>query len=124
MLIVWVNYLQEFLSLDEINTAKEKETAKIYLDKLNGFDNKLDKANQKERTKPTALVLSGVSASWLPDTSLCTLKNLTLTIPPGEFIGVAGLVGSGKVLTLIPSLLTQNVFFQLINCEFMYHLAL
>lgn len=89
--------MQEFLSLEEINTAKEREAAKAHLNNLHLNDNKLDKELQKERPKPTALVLSGVSASWQPDPIVYTLRNISLTIPPGEFIGVAGLVGSGKV---------------------------
>ncbi|KAL0850163.1 hypothetical protein ABMA28_012038 [Loxostege sticticalis] len=93
---VSIRRLEEFLSLEEINTAKEREAAKAHLNNLHLNDNKLDKELQKERPKPTALVLSGVSASWQPDPIVYTLRNISLTIPPGEFIGVAGLVGSGK----------------------------
>lgn len=66
---------------------------------INGLDLKLEKEkNRDSKLKPTALILSGVSASWEPNSIKKTLKNISLTIHPGEFIGVAGLVGAGKVI--------------------------
>lgn len=52
---------------------------------------------EKEIPKPTGLVLSGVSASWLEDPIVPTLRDISITVKPGEFIGIAGLVGAGKV---------------------------
>lgn len=79
--------------MEEINSDKEKEA-------MNGdlLDPKLEKEKKRDsKLKPTALIVSGVSASWQRDSIVKTLRNISLTIQPGEFIGVAGLVGSGKV---------------------------
>lgn len=63
-----------------------------------GITNGSEKAIvEKERPKPTGLVLSGVSASWLEDPIVPTLRDITITAKPGEFVGIAGLVGAGKV---------------------------
>lgn len=92
-------FIQEFLSLEEFETKKGiLANGKEHLNNSNGLDPKLEKEKLAEkRTKPTAIVLSGVSASWQPDGIVNTLRNVNLTVQPGEFIGVAGLVGSGKV---------------------------
>ncbi|KAL4705012.1 hypothetical protein ACJJTC_009800 [Scirpophaga incertulas] len=86
---VSIRRLEEFLSLEEINTSKETE-ANGYI-KTNGVTD-----TKMEKLKPTALMLSGVNASWQPEAIVNTLRNINVTIQPGEFIGVAGLVGSGK----------------------------
>lgn len=73
-----------------------------YIDKK-GITNGSEKAVEKERPKPTGLVLSGVSASWQVDPIVPTLRDITITVKPGEFVGIAGLVGSGKVRVFIAS---------------------
>lgn len=65
---------------------------------MTSLTNGMDKEEkEKERSKHTGLVLAGVNASWQPDPIVDTLRNITLNIQPGEFIGVVGSVGSGKV---------------------------
>lgn len=88
--------------MEEIQTSKEKE-ANGHLKALNGLDpSKLEKEQNKgSKLKPSAIILSGVTASWQPDAIRKTLKNINLTIQPGEFLGVVGLVGSGKVNDLL-----------------------
>lgn len=83
-------YLQEFLLLDELKSLTQRQ---ILASKalLNGNGKEI------EKPKPTGLVLANVSASWQPDSIVQTLRNISLTANPGEFIGIAGLVGSGKV---------------------------
>lgn len=64
----------------------------------NGLEkNEKEKEIEKARPKHTGLVLAGVSASWQADPIVDTLRNITLTAQPGEFVGIVGLVGSGKV---------------------------
>lgn len=59
----------------------------------------LAKVEDEEPEIPKSLVLSivNVSASWSGYSVVDTLRNITLTAKAGEFIGVAGPVGSGKV---------------------------
>lgn len=65
---------------------------------MKSLTNGVDKEEkEKERSKHTGLVLTGVSASWQPDPIVDTLRNITLNIQPGEFVGIVGSVGSGKV---------------------------
>lgn len=86
---VSIRRLEEFLLLDEIKTQRIEDKEVIDTKVIsNGFD--------KEKPKPTALVLSGVTASWQPEAIVDTLRNITLTAQPGEFVGIAGLVGAGK----------------------------
>ncbi|XP_059049022.1 ATP-binding cassette subfamily C member 4-like [Achroia grisella] len=98
---VSIRRIEEFLALDEMVTPKAIEP-KLELKNLEtssngtGKDTKLEKDIQKRRASLSGLVLSGVTASWQDDSIVSTLRNITLSAAPGEFIGVAGLVGSGK----------------------------
>lgn len=99
--------------LEELESPKAIE-AKLNINEATVvISNGVDK--EKERGKPTGLVLAGVSASWLPDPIVDTLRNISFTAQPGEFVGVAGLVGAGKVnSTSLTFLLFQsNSYFPL-----------
>ncbi|XP_075982875.1 ATP-binding cassette sub-family C member 4-like [Anticarsia gemmatalis] len=89
---VSVRRIEEFLLLDEFDVSNDK---RIKPQNDTNVTEK-EKIDEKERSKPSALILSGVHASWRPDSAMPTLRNIDITVPPGEFIGVAGLVGSGK----------------------------
>ncbi|CAK1599824.1 unnamed protein product [Parnassius mnemosyne] len=93
---VSVRRLEEFLSLDELKSHKAKEL--YHLNSKNLLTNGMDKENQSEKNKPnpTGLILTNVSASWSQNPIVDTLRNITLNVKPGEFVGVAGHVGSGK----------------------------
>ncbi|CAK1548541.1 unnamed protein product [Leptosia nina] len=93
---VSVRRLEEFLSLDELETPEKQPDAKFLNGNaiLNGSDK--EKESLKEKSHYTGLVLSDVTASWQPNPIVKTLRNISITAAPGEFVGVAGLVGSGK----------------------------
>ncbi|XP_013195016.2 ATP-binding cassette sub-family C member 4 [Amyelois transitella] len=92
---VSIRRIEEFLLLDEVKRPKLIQTNLEMNDlKLNNSNNHTK--NDIDKIKSTALVITGVSATWLEDPIVCTLRNIHLTAAPGEFIGVAGLVGSGK----------------------------
>ncbi|CAH4030805.1 unnamed protein product [Pieris brassicae] len=92
---VSVRRLEDFLSLEELDSPQKVEGTKYVNgnviinggEKENGF---------KDKNHNTGLVLSNVTASWLPNPIVHTLRNINITAAPGEFIGVAGLVGAGK----------------------------
>lgn len=83
------------MQLDELQSLKDsKKEANIFGSKaINVYENGTD--NEKQRH--TGLVLTGLSASWDADAIVNTLRDINLTAFPGEFVGIAGLVGSGKV---------------------------
>ncbi|KAJ8713562.1 hypothetical protein PYW07_013932 [Mythimna separata] len=106
---VTVNRLEEFLMLDE--NEPEKVTANMVLDSKSLLANGADKELKvQEKGRVSALTLSNVTASWQADAVVDTLRNITLKAEPGEFIGVAGPVGSGKssLLQLILGELTPK----------------
>lgn len=63
---------------------------------MKSLTNGVDK-EEKERPKHTGLVLTGISASWQSDPIVHTLRHITLNVQPGEYVGIVGSVGSGKV---------------------------
>ncbi|KAJ8713564.1 hypothetical protein PYW07_013934 [Mythimna separata] len=92
---VTIRRLEEFLLLDE--NEPEKLTSDIVLDPKSLLTNGAEKEKKvQEKSRVTGLTISNVTASWQADSALETLKNITLKAAPGEFIGVAGPVGSGK----------------------------
>ncbi|OWR50774.1 ATP-binding cassette sub-family C member 4 [Danaus plexippus plexippus] len=91
---VSIRRLEEFLALDESEGDDPKIASFNANSLLNGMDS--EKENSNNRVKPTGLVISNATASWQPNPIVHTLRNITLNFQPGEFIGVAGLVGSGK----------------------------
>ncbi|CAG9575824.1 unnamed protein product [Danaus chrysippus] len=93
---VSIRRLEEFLALEELESDNPK-IASFNANPnalLNGKDS--EKENSNNRVKPTGLIISNATASWQPNPIVHTLRNITLNVQPGEFIGVAGLVGSGK----------------------------
>ncbi|KAM3966704.1 ATP-binding cassette sub-family C member 4-like [Aphomia sociella] len=96
---VSIKRLEEFLALDETNVTKSFNDT-VDMNNLNNIKN--DKNNhemensKQKMIRDTKLVMAGVTASWQQESGVGTLKNLSLVVNPGEFIGVAGLVGSGK----------------------------
>ncbi|PZC73708.1 hypothetical protein B5X24_HaOG200327 [Helicoverpa armigera] len=92
---VSIRRLEEFLMLEE--NAPEKPTAKMLLDSDSILANGGEKEKKvPEKTRVTSLAISNVTATWQADSVVDSLRNITLTVAPGEFIGVAGPVGSGK----------------------------
>ncbi|CAG5018010.1 unnamed protein product [Parnassius apollo] len=93
--MVSVRRLEEFLLLDELKSFKAKE---LSFDSKGLITNGVGKEKQSEKAKPnpTGLTLTNISASWSKNAIVETLRNITLNVKPGEFVGVAGLVGSGK----------------------------
>ncbi|XP_041973671.1 ATP-binding cassette sub-family C member 4-like [Aricia agestis] len=89
---VSIRRLEEFLSLEELDHPEPI---------ANGSSKNITNGIDKEKSeiikpKSTGLVLSSVSASWQQNSIVDTLRNISFTAKPGEFVGVAGLVGSGK----------------------------
>lgn len=81
--------------LDELQPEKASKIIEPKLLISNGTDK-----DKIDRPKPTGLVLANVCASWQPDPIIYTLRNINITVQPGEFIGIAGLVGAGKVKSI------------------------
>ena len=82
--------------LDE--NEPEKLTSNVILDSNSLLANGVEKEKKvEEKPKLTGLTISNVTASWQADSVVDTLRNITLKAAPGEFVGVAGPVGSGKV---------------------------
>ncbi|XP_072936017.1 ATP-binding cassette subfamily C member 4-like [Epargyreus clarus] len=92
---VSIQRLENFLTLEELGSQKALEAKTMIMNTLMNGSEK-EKPMNNDRLKPTGLVLAGVSASWQPDPIVDTLRNITFTAKPGEFVGIAGLVGSGK----------------------------
>ena len=83
--------------LDE--NEPEKLTANVVLDSKSLLANGTEKEKKvQEKPRVTGLTLTNVTASWQEDSVVDTLRNITLKAAPGEFVGVAGPVGSGKVM--------------------------
>ncbi|XP_034841111.1 ATP-binding cassette sub-family C member 4-like [Maniola hyperantus] len=91
---VSIKRLENFLTLEEL----EPDVPKINGFSANVLSNGMDKEKESDnsKVKSMGLVLVGVSASYEPNPIVPTLRNLSLTASPGEFVGIAGLVGSGK----------------------------
>lgn len=87
---------QDFLALDEFDSTSSLNGIHADTKIKNNLSDK-EKKMENENLKPGVLTLSNINASWKLDSSVDNLKHITLTAMPGEFIGVAGLVGSGKV---------------------------
>lgn len=83
--------------LEEIGSLKAIEAKSKMMDTTPVNRNGTDKEEGKDRAQYTGLVLAGVNASWVRDPIVDTLRNINFTALPGEFVGVAGPVGSGKV---------------------------
>lgn len=93
---VSVSRLEEFLLLDELEQTKQNEPIKAAMDSKLILTNGNAKDTEKIKSKSTGLSLTGVSASWSTDPIVHTLRNITFSAEPGEFVGIAGLVGAGK----------------------------
>ncbi|CAH2068608.1 unnamed protein product, partial [Iphiclides podalirius] len=96
--MVSVRRLEEFLLLGELESLKKKEIYPKSLDSKGFTTNGVhkDKQIEKEKSQPTGLTLAKVNASWQENPIVETLRNINLSVKHGEFVGVAGLVGSGK----------------------------
>ncbi|VVC94182.1 unnamed protein product [Leptidea sinapis] len=90
---VSIRRIEEFLALEELDPHETESNG------VNGNVITSDVEMKKEKHKlmeSPSLVLSNVSASWQQSPIVETLRNISLTAPPGTFVGIAGLVGSGK----------------------------
>lgn len=47
------------------------------------------------------IVLTKASGSWIPNPIVDTLRDLNISIKPGEFCAIVGPVGAGKVFLII-----------------------
>ncbi|XP_026764574.2 ATP-binding cassette sub-family C member 4-like [Galleria mellonella] len=95
---VSIKRLEEFLALDEVEDHKaiNNEVGTNSSKQMTNNSNNHDMTVYKEKhTLDARLIISEVTASWEKDSS-STLKDISLSAAPGEFIGIAGLVGSGK----------------------------
>lgn len=93
----------------------DKEETKLVGITPNILSNGSEKDNANSKYKPSTLVLSNLSASWQTNPIVHTLRNISLTAYPGEFVGVAGLVGSGKVRICLVIFKDKN------HCSLLYH---
>ncbi|KAF9793965.1 hypothetical protein SFRURICE_015617 [Spodoptera frugiperda] len=92
---VSIKRLEEFLLLEE--NEPEKITANMVLDSKSLIADGTEKEKKvQEKQRVTGLTISNVTASWTNDSVVDTLRNITINAAPGEFVGVAGGVGSGK----------------------------
>ncbi|CAG4922635.1 unnamed protein product [Colias eurytheme] len=90
---VSIRRIEEFLSLEELEPEELGASLKNGNAVTNGVNKEKEMLKEKEGS---GLILSDVSASWQANPIVHTLRNITFTARPGEFIGIAGLVGSGK----------------------------
>ncbi|CAH1638630.1 unnamed protein product [Spodoptera littoralis] len=92
---VSIKRLEEFLLLEE--NEPEKITANMVLDSKSLLANGTEKEKKvQEKQRLTGLTITNVTASWANDSVVDTLRNITINAAPGEFVGIAGGVGSGK----------------------------
>ncbi|KAH9630450.1 hypothetical protein HF086_016988 [Spodoptera exigua] len=92
-----VDGVQEFLLLEE--NEPEKVTANMVLDSKSILADGTEKEKKvQEKQRVTGMTISNVTASWTKDSVVDTLRNVTINAAPGEFVGIAGGVGSGKVV--------------------------
>ncbi|XP_075979217.1 putative multidrug resistance-associated protein lethal(2)03659 [Anticarsia gemmatalis] len=89
--MVSVKRIEEFLLLDE----KEPKTTRPKAIDPNSLLADVDDKETGQQLNPTGLSILNVVASW-QDNALYTLDNISMTVSPGQFIGIAGPVGSGK----------------------------
>ncbi|CAB3220069.1 unnamed protein product [Arctia plantaginis] len=120
--MVSIKRIENFLLLDENNETikslkSDVDESKALLAKFE------DEEIIPENPKPVGLSMVNISASWSGYSVVDTLRNITLTAKPGEFIGVAGPVGSGKssLLQLIMGeLKPKQGTFSLDDCSMSY----
>lgn len=66
---------------------EEKVTKAVFIPQ-NGLDKGLTSSG---------IVLKKATGSWIPNPIVDTLRDLNITINPGEFCAIVGPVGAGKV---------------------------
>lgn len=74
--LVCIRRLRRFMLHDEINKTRQSLSQTV--------------------TDSFALSMTDVNAKWHGDGKDDTLRNVSLTVPPGSFIAIVGQVGSGK----------------------------